>query len=74
MANNLVARCDLRHDHALSPPQLAVTFRTISYFGQAGGERGICQRAERDRRPAGSALAPTCRHRGPALIQAMLRP
>ncbi len=34
MANNLVARCDLRHDHALSPPQLDVTFRTIGYCGQ----------------------------------------
>ncbi len=34
MANNLVVRCDLRHDHALSPPQLDVTFRTIGYCGQ----------------------------------------
>ncbi len=46
-------------------------FRTIGYCGQGRSERGICQRAERG---PGSALVRTCRHHGPALIQAMLRP
>ena len=37
MANNLVVRCDLRHNHALSPPQSDVTSRTIGYCGWGRG-------------------------------------